>query len=123
MKTMRTGKRSEPFDPMKWADDMRADPKHRANIDAIMAEMDLAQDLVALREARGLTQVQLAERLGVAQPTVARLESDNVKNVELKTLVKVAAALGARVKITFMKHDQASKAAPAKKRAKKMAAA
>lgn len=121
--TKASGSRSELFDPMKWADAMYADPKHRANIDALMTEMNLAQDLVALRKARDVTQVELAERVGLTQPAIARLESDSVKNVELKTLVKVAAALGARVRIVFEKHDQAAKAAPAKKRAKRTAAA
>ena len=52
-----------------------------------------------LREARGLSQRQLAERLGTSQPYVAKLESGRVKNVGVKTLVKCAHALGGTVTI------------------------
>jgi transcriptional regulator with XRE-family HTH domain len=81
------------------------DPMKRRNdlYDALITEMDLAQDLVALRQAHGLTQMQLADRVGLSQPAIARLESNSVKNVELKSLVKIAAGLGARVKVTFEK--------------------
>lgn len=36
---------------------------------------------------------------GLAQPMSARIESGKVKNLELKTLVRLTAALGARVRI------------------------
>lgn len=109
------GQEAETFDVMQRADDLAADPAHRADIDALMTEMNVEQNLIALRTERGLTQVQLAELLGVTQSTIARLESDEAKNVELKTLVRVAAALGARVKITFERYDRAAMptAAPA----------
>lgn len=74
-----------------------------------MTEIDVRQDLIALREARGLTQVQLAEKLGVRQPIISKLEGGGTKDVKLSTLVKVAAALGARVKIMF-EHERPVKA-------------
>ena len=49
-----------------------------------------------VREARahaGLTQTELADRLGVAQPTVARLES-SLSNPRLATLERAIAATG-----------------------------
>ena len=55
------------------------------------------------------------ERVALTQPAIARLEGGEVKNVELKTLVKVAAALGARVKITFEKYDQEATVAKGKR--------
>jgi transcriptional regulator with XRE-family HTH domain len=56
--------------------------------------MKPAADL--LRDARkhaGVTQAELAERLGVAQPTVARLESRRA-NPTVATLQRMLAALG-----------------------------
>lgn len=42
---------------------------------AILAQIEqLAQCLVATRKSRGETQAQWAERLGISQPTMARLE-------------------------------------------------
>jgi transcriptional regulator with XRE-family HTH domain len=61
--------------------------------------MRLEQDLIALREAQGVSQVQLAKALGVSQPAIAKLESGKAKNIELKTLVRAVSALGGTVKI------------------------
>lgn len=73
----------------------------RQEVEALVDEISIEQDLIALREARGLSQRQLAKVAGVAQPMIARIESGKVSNFELKTLVRLAAALGARVEITL----------------------
>ena len=111
---------------IEWAEEQRRDPRYRDDIEAMLTEIDVEQDLIGLRMEREITQVELAERVGLSQPSIARLESGKVKNVELKTLVKIAAALGTRVKITFEKYDHTAtkSAVPAKsKRTKKTAAA
>jgi transcriptional regulator with XRE-family HTH domain len=83
-----------------WMDaHYRKDPGLRSRVDALVEELSIEQDLVALREARGLSQRALASLIGVKQPVIARIESGKAKNLELKTLVRLAAALGARVKI------------------------
>jgi len=83
-----------------WMDErLSADPKLRRDVDALVNSIEVEQDLIALREARGLSQRQLARIAGLAQPMIARIESGKVKNLELKTLVRLAAALGARVRI------------------------
>ncbi len=86
---------------MAWTMAMLNDPRHRDAIEGLMTELDVRQDLIQLREQRGLTQVELAKRVGMTQSVIARLESPKTGNVELKTLVRVAAALGARVRIAF----------------------
>lgn len=95
---------------MTWADQRSKDPKHRIDVDALLTEMNLTQDLVALRVERELTQTELADRLGVKQPVIAKLEGEAGKDIKLSTLLKVAAALGARVKIDFEKYEPATRA-------------
>lgn len=56
--------------------------------------------LAALRSTQGLTQAALAERLGVNQSAVARLEGSQ-RNVGLDTLARWAAALGQRPLLSF----------------------
>ena len=46
----------------------------------------------AVREAIGMTAVQLAKRLGVTQPRVAKMEA-NEENLKLSTMKKVAKAM------------------------------
>lgn len=53
---------------------------------------NLARNIRSLREARGLTQQQLAKRSGVPRPTWANLESGSA-NPTLGVLVRVASAL------------------------------
>ena len=80
-------------------EEYRHDPGMEARVDALVAEMALEQDLVALRESAGVSQRALAKRLGVSQPAIAKLESGKVKNVGVVTLARYAAALGGRVRI------------------------
>ena len=104
---------------MDWARDRASDPAHRDEIQALMTEIDVRQELIALRDAGGLTQAQLAEKLGVRQPLISKFEGGGTKDVKLSTLVKVAAALGARVRITF----ERGRAAGRSKRPRKAAVA
>jgi ribosome-binding protein aMBF1 (putative translation factor) len=62
-------------------------------IDAANLRERIAKDLRALREGAGLTQVQLAERLRVKQPVVAKIESGNTMP-DLMTVHRFAHALG-----------------------------
>jgi predicted XRE-type DNA-binding protein len=76
-------------------------PVFHAQVEEELAAINVAQELVALRESRGLSQAQLAERLGITQSAIAQLESAQPKNVELRTLVRVAAALGGQVDVSI----------------------
>lgn len=78
-----------------------SDAETRRRVDALVANMTIRQDLIALRKKRGLTQKQLADRMGVTQPTVAVLESAAPRNIELQTLLRAAVALGAQVRVTL----------------------
>jgi hypothetical protein len=52
-------------DVMRWVgDQVAADPQLRERAEARLAALRIEQDLVALREARGLIQARLARRLG-----------------------------------------------------------
>ena len=55
--------------------------------------MDSATLIREARQAAGLTQAQLAERLGTKQPEIARLEAAGA-NPRLATLGRVVAATG-----------------------------
>lgn len=58
----------------------------------------MSEAVLRLRRLRGLTQEELAERMGTKQPAIARLER-GYENTTLKTLVAAAEALGATVRI------------------------
>jgi transcriptional regulator with XRE-family HTH domain len=85
-----------------WLDQLiHQSPTFQAQVEEELAAINVAQDLVALRESRRLSQAQLAGRLGITQSAIAQLESAHPKNVELRTLVRVATALGAHVDVSI----------------------
>ena len=78
-------------------DDQRAkDPEFAAEWD----KRQLAHRVRALREARKLTQAQIAVRAGTTQSAVARLESGEIAPT-LDLLQKIAAAMGLQVTVGF----------------------
>jgi predicted XRE-type DNA-binding protein len=89
-----------PINP--WLDRLvRGSPAFEAKVAEGLAAIRVAQDLVALRESRGLSQARLARRVGVTRSAIAQLESAQLDHIELRTLVRVAAALGAHVDVSI----------------------
>ncbi len=87
---------------LKWLDgELAADRKLARDVDEMLEEMRIEQDLIALREKRGLSQRELAKLLGTSQPYVAKLESGRVKNLGVKTLARWASALGATLHVSI----------------------
>jgi predicted transcriptional regulator len=56
----------------------------------------LLAELVAQRQAAGLSQTEVAARMGTSQSSVARLEAGTA-DVRLSTLERYAAAVGSRL--------------------------
>ena len=52
---------------------------------------------------------------------IARIESGKTRNLELKTVVRIAAALGARVRILLEKDDVGGRVRPTKRKLAKTA--
>ena len=85
---------------MNWMDEqLEQNSRLRQQVEELLNEMRIEQDLLALRQRKGLSQQQLAKTLGVSQPAIAKIESGKVKNLELRTVVRYATALGGSVRI------------------------
>ena len=76
------------------------DPDFRAEYAALENEFTIIQAMIDARKASGLTQKQLAERTGIAQSDISKLENGNA-NPSLKTLQRLAAGMGMKLKISF----------------------
>ncbi|WP_433254011.1 helix-turn-helix domain-containing protein [Streptosporangium sp. CA-135522] len=72
------------------------DPEVRRESEAIERDMRLIETLVRLRRARGLTQAQVAERMGRSQPAVSDFERLG-GDPHLSTIRRYALAVGADV--------------------------
>jgi DNA-binding XRE family transcriptional regulator len=74
---------------------MLADPKVREAYAALDEEFNLAKELIAARVRAGLTQAELAQRMGTTQSAIARLES-GAQLPSVKTLLRFAKATRSR---------------------------
>lgn len=60
-----------------------------------------------LRDAKGWTQVELAERAGIRRPTLVAIESGNTTAIEFEKLERIADALGVDAAYLIV-HDRES---------------
>nr|WP_274607945.1 helix-turn-helix transcriptional regulator [Thiorhodovibrio winogradskyi] len=72
-----------------------ADSQTRDENDALETEFAIARELIAARIRAGLSQAEVAERMGTSQSTIARLESGRTLP-SLRTLERYASATGNR---------------------------
>lgn len=84
----------------KWADIAaeRSTPKQREESKAAARRELERMGYSKLRKARKLTQAEIAEKLGVSQPSVAALESRT--DIMLSTLARYIEALGGRLEVS-----------------------
>src|ERR1019366_10799807 len=64
-------------------------------------ELRLAAGLTAMRERAGLSQRELAKRIGVSQPRVAAIEQS--RNVTIDVLDQYVSAVGGKLEVTVVK--------------------
>lgn len=92
----------QPANVREWmGNELARDPKFRREVEEALMGMRIEQDLAALRELRGVSQAELAKRIGVSQPVIARLESGKGQNIGIRTLVRIATALGGQVHLSI----------------------
>ena len=76
----------------------------RREYDALAEEFELLDEILKARAAAGLTQAEVAARIGTTQSVVALLESDIGKHSpSIATLKRYASALGYRLQLRLVK--------------------
>jgi predicted transcriptional regulator len=76
------------------------EPKYKKAYDALEEEFVLAAAVMDVRNRAGLTQEELARKMGTTQPVVARLESGRSRP-SMRTLERLADATRSRLLISF----------------------
>ena len=85
----------------------------KAEFEKAGEEFALLDEFLKARSERGLTQAELAERIGTTQSAVARMESGRGKHSpSLATLSRYAEALGCRLEIRLVRKRAASRSRP-----------
>jgi DNA-binding XRE family transcriptional regulator len=85
----------------EWLSEKLKKPGFRKHYRQARLAVEVAHQMVLLREKLGITQAELARRMGTKQQTVSRLESGDYEGFTLKTLLKIAEATKTEVVVTF----------------------
>lgn len=83
-----------------WEKKVLASPGAPERVAEIEEELRLATGLTALREQAGLSQRELAKKMGVSQPRIAAIERS--RNVTLDVLEQYVDALGGRLEVSVV---------------------
>ena len=82
----------------------------KAEFDKLADEFALLDEFLKARAAQGLTQAQVAEKIGTTQSAVARMESGRGKHSpSLATLTKYADALGCKLEVRLVRRSRAAR--------------
>ncbi|MBK5273667.1 MAG: helix-turn-helix transcriptional regulator [Desulfuromonadales bacterium] len=86
----------------KMVEEWKNDPEFNAAYNELDTEFNLLRELLLARQKTGLTQAQVAEKMGTKPPAVTRLEtalSGNQHSPTIATLKKYAQAVGCKLEI------------------------
>lgn len=85
----------------KWEDlekELLADPAVKKEYDKLAPRYAIISEVISARIKRGMTQQQIAEKMGTKQSAIARLESGN-SNPSISFLEKLARVLGYKLTV------------------------
>lgn len=81
--------------------EMMKDPEVKKEYDALEPEFQLMRTMIKARHEAGLTQKELAEKTGIQQANISRIENGN-GNPSVATLCKIAQGMGKKLIISFV---------------------
>ena len=84
-----------------WVDKKLADPHFRQGFEEEAQKLAIGEQLSRLRQEAGLTQAQVAERIGSTASAISRYENAEYDRYELRTIQKIVRACGGHLDITM----------------------
>jgi transcriptional regulator with XRE-family HTH domain len=109
-------KRKTNFD--KYLEEQLKDPKFAERFQEAGEAWDIALQIAALRNEAGMSQAELAKKVGTTQQQISRLESPSYEGHSLSMLRRVAEILGAKVFVQIQRNKPTRKAAVAESKAR-----
>lgn len=82
------------------------DDKFKKEYDAIQPELDVIRAIVDARTFRNMTQKELAERTGINQADISKLEN-GTRNPSVNLIKRLADGMGMALKIEFVPKQKA----------------
>ena len=87
-------------DLRKYLNEQLNDPEFAAEYEAMRPEYEAIRAVIAARLECNMTQKELAEKTGIRQSNISRIES-GASSPTVDTLARIAAGLGKKLKIEF----------------------
>lgn len=87
-------------DLQKYLEKQMEDPEFRAEHEATRAEFEVTRALIEARVSMNMTQKELAERSGIRQSNISRIENGTCSPT-IATLQSLARGLGKELSVNF----------------------
>ena len=88
-------------DLQELTDELMQDPDFKKEYEALQPEMDIKRAILDARIRAGMTQMELAEKSGISQADICRLEK-GTRNPSIALLKRLAEAMDSKLRIEFV---------------------
>lgn len=85
----------------RYLNEQMQDPEFADEYEALRPEYEAIRAVIAARTESHMTQKQLAEKTGIRQSNISRIENGS-SSPTVETLARIAAGMGKRLKIDFV---------------------
>ena len=82
-----------------WIDKKLSNPVFRKKFEEEYQKLSIGEQLIKIRLEAGLTQAEVAKKIGTTASAISRYESADYDRYELQTLTKIVKAYGGKLKI------------------------
>jgi transcriptional regulator with XRE-family HTH domain len=86
---------------LKLAEKLSSDEEFRKYFFRIQTQNDIAEQIIALRDKREMRQIDLAEKSGMKQSAISRIEQADYASWNYHTLLRVVESLDGILKVTI----------------------
>jgi len=76
------------------------DPEFKKGVELEMKKLELSLDIIKLRKKKRISQGRLAEKIGMKQSAIGRIEKGE-QNLTIETLQKIASAFNKELVVSF----------------------
>ena len=87
-------------EPKTYLGKLRLEPEFQKHYQKARLRLDIALQIARYRQAKGITQKELAKQIDSNQAVVSRIETGQ-ENLSLDKLARIAHALGLKVELKF----------------------
>lgn len=89
-------------DFQEYLQEQLKNPEFKKYYDEYSKQLEIAYQILKLRKQKGISQAELAKKIGTKQSNIARMEAGQ-QNFSTETLQKIASAFKRELKIEFVK--------------------